>query len=67
MDKHAPLKKVTVRTVNAPWIDEELKKCMADRDRIKRAAIKSGDLLEWQLYCKIRKEVTKLNRKKKKL
>ena len=24
-DKHAPVKKLTVRTVKAPWIDEELK------------------------------------------
>jgi hypothetical protein len=24
-DKHAPVKKLTVRPVQAPWIDEELK------------------------------------------
>lgn len=67
MDKHAPVKKLTVKTVKAPWIDEELKKCMADRDRTKRAAMNSGNHSEWQLYCKIRNNVTKLNRKKKKM
>jgi hypothetical protein len=25
IDSHAPVKKLTVRTVKAPWIDEELK------------------------------------------
>ena len=28
--KHAPVKKLTVRTVQAPWIDEEFKKCMIE-------------------------------------
>ena len=28
IDKHAPVKKRTVRTVKAPWIDEELKNYM---------------------------------------
>jgi hypothetical protein len=27
MNKHSP-----VRTVKAPWIDDELKKCMVERD-----------------------------------
>ena len=27
-NKHAPVKKMTVKTVKSPWIDEELKKCM---------------------------------------
>jgi hypothetical protein len=26
IDKYAPVKKLTVRTVKAPWIDEEFKK-----------------------------------------
>ena len=32
IDKHAPVKKLTVGTVKAPWIDEELKNCMVERD-----------------------------------
>ena len=30
IDKHAPVKKLTVRIVTAPWIDEELKNCMVE-------------------------------------
>ena len=32
IDEHAPVKKRTVRTVKAPWIDEESKNCMVERD-----------------------------------
>jgi hypothetical protein len=28
IDTRAPVKKLTVRTVKAPWIDEELNNCM---------------------------------------
>ena len=42
IDKHAPLKKLTVRTVKAPWIDEESKNCMVERDGAKGVANKSG-------------------------
>jgi hypothetical protein len=35
IDEHAPVKKLTVRTVKAPWIDEELKNCTVERDRDK--------------------------------
>ena len=60
MDKHAPVKKLTLKTVKAPWIDE------AERDRMK-GPIRSGNYSECQDYCKIRNNVTKLNRKKKKM
>ena len=42
IDKHAPVKKLTVRTVKAPWMDEELKNCMVERDGAKGVANKSG-------------------------
>ena len=32
IDKHAPVKKLTDRTVKAPWIDEELKDCLVERE-----------------------------------
>ena len=35
IDKHAPVKKLTVRTVKAPWIDEEFKNRMVERDGAK--------------------------------
>lgn len=37
IDKHAPITKVTVRTAKAPWIDEELNNCMAEREGSKRS------------------------------
>ena len=37
IDKQAPVKKLTVRTVKAPWIDEELKNCIVERDGGKRS------------------------------
>jgi hypothetical protein len=49
IDKHAPVKKLTVRTVEAPWIDEELKKYMVERDGAKGVAIKSGCRSNWQI------------------
>jgi hypothetical protein len=32
IDKHAPVKKLTVRTVKAPWINKEFKNRMVERD-----------------------------------
>ena len=60
IDKHVPVKKLTVRTVKAPWIDEEFKNCMFERDGAKGVANKSGCTSGWLTYCKLR-NVTKLN------
>jgi hypothetical protein len=67
IDKHAPVKKLTIRTVKAPWIDEELNNCMVERDGVKAVANKSDCTSDWLTYCKLRNDVTKLNKKKKKL
>ena len=67
IDKHAPVKKLTVRTVKAPWIDEEFKNCMVEKDGAKGGAHKSGCTSDWLTYCKLRNYVTKLNKSKKKL
>ena len=50
-------------TVKSPWIDEELKNCMVERDEEKGMAIKSVSPTDWQMYCKFRNHVTKLNKK----
>ena len=31
-NKHAPIMKMTVKTVKSQWIDEELKNCVVERD-----------------------------------
>ena len=65
-DKHAPIKKCTVRTVKAPWLDEELKTCIKERDLLKQSAIVSGCPDIWQHYRALRNKITKMNRQKKK-
>ena len=60
IEKHAP-----VRTDKAPWIDEELKNVMVERDGAKGVANKSGCTSDWETYCKLRNNVTKLNKNKK--
>ena len=35
---HAPIKKMTVKTVKSLWIDEELKNCMVERIKAKGMA-----------------------------
>ena len=67
INKHAHVKKLTVRTVKAPWIDEEFKNCMVERDGAKVVANKSGCTSDWLNYCKLRNDVTKLNKNNNKL
>lgn len=67
IDKHAPLKKFTVRSTYAPWLDEEIKHLMSNRDTLKCAAVKSGDPSDWSVYRTARNMVTKMNRHKKKI
>ena len=64
-DKHAPIRKFTVRKIKAAWIDDELKALMAQRDEMKSVSIKSGNVDVWKSYCSLRNQVTKINRKKK--
>ena len=65
-DKHAPVRKQTVKSVRSPWIDNEIKTSMTLRNAAKQKASESGSLADWQIYCKLRNNVTKMNRKKKK-
>lgn len=67
IDKHAPVKKRTVRNVRSSWIDDELKDCMTQRDQAKEMANKSSYISDWQIYRKLRIYVIKLNKRKKKL
>ena len=65
-DRHAPIRKFTVRNVRTPWLDDEMKEYMVQRDEAKLAASRSGIKSDWQVYCKLRNFVTKLNLRKKK-
>ena len=60
-DKHAPIRKFTVRNRKAPWIDDQLKALMTQRDKMGKGINKT----DWKSYCSLRNQVTKVNRKKK--
>ena len=66
VDQHPPVKKLTVRTVRTPWTDDELKHVMVQINYAKEVANKSDCSVDWLTYRKLRKVVTKLNKKKKK-
>ena len=57
LNVNAPLRKKRIRPDSAPWITQEIKKLMKERDSAKRDAIKSPDL--WQAYKTFRNKVTK--------
>jgi hypothetical protein len=61
------MKKITVKTDNSLWIDEELRNCMVERAEARLMANKSGFTTDWQKHGKLRNHVTKLNKNKKKL
>ncbi len=44
LDKHAPMKKYTVKNIRAPWIDNELKNIMVERDVAKGIANRTSRL-----------------------
>jgi len=67
IDKHAPLKKFTVRNNVTPWLDDELKDSMKITCQMKRTAVTAGNKCDWDVYRKMRNSVTKLNKKKKKI
>ncbi|XDV11531.1 hypothetical protein PO909_000447 [Leuciscus waleckii] len=67
VDKHAPIRKRSIKGNNAPWLDAELKFIMRERDNAKAETLKSKSDLDERYYCKLRNKVTKLNRLKKKI
>lgn len=67
VDKHAPLRRMTVRNIASPWLDAELKEYMKKRDQLKSEASLSRDIGIWERYKQLRNFVTKLNRTKKRI
>ncbi|MGL5507016.1 MAG: endonuclease/exonuclease/phosphatase family protein [Paraclostridium sp.] len=65
VDKHAPIIKKSVKVKNAPWLDDDLRSLMLQRDMAKYMAQKSGSHFDKQFYCKLRNRATKLNYIKK--
>lgn len=65
IDKYAPLRKRSVKAKNVPWLDDELRSLMLQRDKAKEAAQKFGNDCNKQFCRKLRNRVTKLNHIKK--
>ena len=65
-DKHAPIRKLSVRSVKAPWMDNELKSYIRERNLLKKSAIENGSPEEWHAYHARRNKITKMNKQKKK-
>ena len=58
LDKHAPLKVIQNRCNYVPYISNELKCQMKQRDLLKKSAAQSGDTDTYKEYQKVRNEVT---------
>lgn len=52
-------KKPTVRTAKSPWIDDEWKNRMVEKDEAKRIVNESDNTADWQTCSQLRNHVTK--------
>ena len=64
-DKHAPQIEKKVRGRNNPWLSNEIKKVMAERDHFDRQARRTNTELHWSRYKSLRNQVTAMIRKAK--
>ena len=65
--KHAPIKKLSIRSAKPPWIDNELKRHIKERNLSKKSAIENGSPAEWQAYRSLRNKIIKMNKQKRTL
>ena len=50
LDSHAPVKSVKVKHRHCPFVNEEIKELMRNRDRLLKRARCSGLPVDWELY-----------------
>ena len=60
-----PSRKVTIRSYDKPFVDEELKNSFETRYKLYKIAKRTDSTADWATYRKYRNSVTKLVRKKK--
>ena len=53
-NKHAPLKTKRVRHKVSPWLTPDLKGMIIKRNNLKKKAVRSGDLNDWNEYKRLR-------------
>ena len=61
IDKHAPTKTLRVSERYCPWVNDDLKKLIRGRDKLKKAALKSKSQLLMSSYRHIRNKINKQN------
>ena len=67
LDQFAPVRIIQVRSRYAPWLTEEVKTKMVERDRAQQAAAATQSPDNWRLYRNFRNRVTNLIKAAKKI
>ena len=57
LERHAPVRKRKVRNRQCPFLDQEIKELMDERDQVHRVARVSGAVTDWEHYRWCRNEV----------
>ena len=57
-NKHAPVRRKTMRGVKCPWLTVATKKLMNERDSVLRKARGSGSEVDWSMYRRLRNQVS---------
>ena len=57
-NKHAPVRRKTIRGVKCPWLTVATKKLMNERDSVLRKARRSGSEVDWSMYRRLRNQVS---------
>ena len=66
LDRHAPVKTFQTRTNFAPWLSDETKQLMKERDRAQLWASSTHNQTDWASYRAFRNKVTKRLKSEKK-
>ena len=61
IDKHVPLMQMRVSETYCPWINQDLKKLMRNRDRMKMVAKKRKSSIMMESYRQLRNKVNTMN------
>ena len=48
LERHAPVRKRKVRNRQCPFLDQEIKELMDERDQVHRVARESGTVMDWE-------------------
>ena len=57
LDRMAPMKTVQIRTNYNPWLSQQTKNLMRDRDQLQQIAAETNNQQDWNNYKKLRNTV----------